>query len=120
MNRLKKALLFLIVFAFMSPPKAAAESLSYGAKVGFATSFARWNDKHFNLCNVVNSSDLSEQYQLADKLLMLERSGLKIEPDSRIWNPSFGASLYIEYAFNEHIGLGAELLYNRFDVLFHM
>ncbi|TSJ81173.1 MAG: PorT family protein [Candidatus Cardinium sp.] len=96
MNRLKKGLPFLIAFGFMLPPKAAAESLSYGVKVGFATSFARLNDKQ---------KENGKQY---------------LELDSRMWNPSFGVALYMEYALNDHLGLGAELLYNRFDQLVHM
>lgn len=40
--------------------------------------------------------------------------------EASICNPWFGAALYMERAFNDHIGLAIELLYSRFDGSFQL
>ena len=90
MNFLKKSIACLVALGFMPSPRAAAEDWSYGIKVGGTTSFM--------------FPDTEKQQQELKQL-----SG-----EASIWNPWFGASLYMEYAFNDYIGMDIELLYNRF------
>ncbi|WP_114910416.1 hypothetical protein [Cardinium endosymbiont of Sogatella furcifera] len=103
MNLFKKSIAFLTALSFMPSPKVAAEELHYGIRIGGANSFMilpRLQEINKELQNSV-----SDQSQGQAKL------------ECGKWNPWFAAALYMEYAFNDHIGLGMEVLYSRFDCL---
>ncbi|WP_243018132.1 MULTISPECIES: PorT family protein [Candidatus Cardinium] len=117
MNRFKKSIACLMVLSLMPSPKAAAEDWSYGIKIAGTTSFGTLSDqekKHSKLLQS-NGSELAalKQVPILGEAVSFGQNvaGLNYS----MWNPWFGAALYMERSFNDHIGLGVELLYNRFD-----
>ncbi|WP_243518727.1 MULTISPECIES: outer membrane beta-barrel protein [unclassified Candidatus Cardinium] len=115
MHSFKKSIVCLLLLAFIPSSKAVAGDLSYGIKIGGANSFTKFNDKLKDALYIEALQQLELQSQQPKEVL--KQIGLNLAVNSRMWNPWFGAALYMEYAFNHHIGLGAELLYNRFNAI---
>ncbi|WP_243518091.1 MULTISPECIES: PorT family protein [unclassified Candidatus Cardinium] len=121
MNSLRKSIACLMVLGLMPSPKAAAENWSYGIKIAGTTSFGTLSDQEKKASKLLQSNgpELAalKQVPILGEAVSFGQGvaeavgGLNYS----MWNPWFGVALYMERSFNDHIGLGAELLYNRFD-----
>ncbi|TDG93364.1 hypothetical protein [Cardinium endosymbiont of Culicoides punctatus] len=58
-------------------------------------------------------SFMKESAKMTKEIEDVKKSGIDVS--TNYFNPWFGAGIYAEYAFfNDHIGVGTEILYNRF------